>query len=160
MFGKERSSAEDEKRHRRLSWCALLGECFILRRARVSTVCFEAFSNVCKLSRPFFVFFRLIFFVRSSLFFFLPFSSSYFLGRHTREREREEREKKRMLREARELCYKHRDAYHEALKKASSKKELRALEKLFEKHCPRSWVDHFEKIRLDQEKFTKLTSKN
>ena len=75
--------------------------------------------------------------------------------------ERREREKKkRMLREARELCYKHRDAYHEALKKASSKKELRALEKLFEKHCPRSWVDHFEKIRLDQEKFTKLTSKN
>ena len=78
--------------------------------------------------------------------------------RETRERERER--KKRMLREARELCYKHRDAYHEALKKASSKKELRALEKLFEKHCPRSWVDHFEKIRLDQEKFTKLTSKN
>ena len=78
-----------------------------------------------------------------------------------REKEREKREKKRMLREARELCYKHRDAYHEALKKASSsKKELRALEKLFEKHCPRSWVDHFEKIRLDQEKFTKLTSKN
>ena len=73
VFGKERSSAEDKKRHRRLSWCALLGECFILRRARVSTVCFEAFSNVCKLSRPFFVFFRLIFFVRSSLFFFLPF---------------------------------------------------------------------------------------
>ena len=76
------------------------------------------------------------------------------------EREREREKKKRMLREARELCYKHRDAYHEALKKASSKKELRALEKLFEKHCPRSWVDHFEKIRLDQEKFTKLTSKN
>ena len=164
VFGKERSSAEDEKRHRRLSWCALLGECFILRRARVSTVCFEAFSIVCKLSRPFFVFFRLIFFVRSSLFFFL-FFPPFFLGRHTkkkqREREREKREKKRMLREARELCYKHRDAYHEALKKASSsKKELRALEKLFEKHCPRSWVDHFEKIRLDQEKFTKLTSKN
>ena len=80
--------------------------------------------------------------------------------KHTRDEREREREKKRMLREARELCYKHRDAYHEALKKASSKKELRALEKLFEKHCPRSWVDHFEKIRLDQEKFTKLTSKN
>ena len=153
---------------------------------------------MCKLSRPFFVFFRLIFFVRSSLFFFLPsfFFLLFFLlflddtqkndknddgeeGRKEgtlfslenchflrekkteREREREKREKKRMLREARELCYKHRDAYHEALKKASSsKKELRALEKLFEKHCPRSWVDHFEKIRLDQEKFTKLTSEN
>ena len=69
-----------------------------------------------------------------------------------------------MLRKERELCYKHRDAYYEALSSSSSssnnsenKRELKQLKKLFEKHCPSSWVEHFEKIRLDQEKFANLT---
>jgi hypothetical protein len=69
-----------------------------------------------------------------------------------------------MLRKERELCYKHRDAYYEALSSSSSssnnsknKRELKRLKKLFEKHCPSSWVEHFEKIRLDQEKFANLT---
>ena len=70
-----------------------------------------------------------------------------------------------MLRKEREICYKHRDAYYEALSSSSSssntssnnKRELKQLKKLFEKHCPSSWVEHFEKIRLDQLKFTNLT---
>ena len=66
-----------------------------------------------------------------------------------------------MLREERELCYKHRDAYYEAIKReieeTNTKKELKRLKALFEKHCPKSWVAHFEKIREDSEKFTKLT---
>ena len=68
-----------------------------------------------------------------------------------------------MLRKERELCYKHRDAYYEALSSSSSsnnsnnKRELKQLKKLFEKHCPSSWVEHFEKIRLDSEKFASLT---
>jgi hypothetical protein len=69
-----------------------------------------------------------------------------------------------MLRKERELCYKHRDAYYEALSSSSSssnnsenKRELKRLKKLFEKYCPSSWVEHFEKIRLDQEKFANLT---
>ena len=70
-----------------------------------------------------------------------------------------------MLREERELCYKHRDAYYEAIKRGeieetntnNKKKELKRLKALFEKHCPKSWVAHFEKIREDSEKFTKLT---
>lgn len=75
------------------------------------------------------------------------------------------RRKTKMLRKERELCYKHRDAYYEALSSSSSssntisnnKRELKQLKKLFEKHCPSSWVEHFEKIRLDQLKFTNLT---
>ena len=69
-----------------------------------------------------------------------------------------------MLREERELCYKHRDAYYEAIKRGeieetnNNKKELKRLKALFEKHCPKSWVAHFEKIREDSEKFTKLTT--
>lgn len=70
-----------------------------------------------------------------------------------------------MLRKEREICYKHRDAYYEALSSSSSssnttsnnKRELKQLKKLFEKHCPSSWVEHFEKIRLDSEKFASLT---
>lgn len=66
-----------------------------------------------------------------------------------------------MLREERELCYKHRDAYYEAIKReteeTNTKKELKRLKALFEKNCPKSWVVHFEKIREDSEKFTKLT---
>ena len=65
-----------------------------------------------------------------------------------------------MLRKERELCYKHRDAYYEALSSSNTsnnKRELKQLKKLFEKHCPSCWVEHFEKIRLDQLKFTNLT---
>ena len=67
-----------------------------------------------------------------------------------------------MLREERELCYKHRDAYYEAIKReieeTNNKKDLKRLKALFEKNCPKSWVEHFEKIREDSEKFTKLTT--
>ena len=69
-----------------------------------------------------------------------------------------------MLREERELCYKHKDAYYEAIKRGeieetnNNKKELKRLKALFEKNCPKSWVEHFEKIREDSEKFTKLTT--
>ena len=55
------------------------------------------------------------------------------------------------LREERELCYKHRDAYYEAIKRGeieetnnnNKKKELKRLKALFEKHCPKSWVVAF-----------------
>ena len=62
------------------------------------------------------------------------------------------------------MCYKHKDAYYEAIKRGeieetnNNKKELKRLKALFEKNCPKSWVEHFEKIREDSEKFTKLTT--
>jgi len=43
VFGKERSSRRQETSPSR-RWCARLGECCILRRARVSTTCF---SRLC-----------------------------------------------------------------------------------------------------------------
>lgn len=61
-----------------------------------------------------------------------------------------------MLVEERKKCYEARDAYFSCLDANSGRRQRRALRKLYEKHCPSSWVKHFDKKREEDEKLRKL----
>ena len=57
-----------------------------------------------------------------------------------------------MLVEERKKCYEARDAYFSCLDANGGRRQRRALRKLYEKHCPSSWVKHFDKKRAEDEK--------
>ena len=61
-----------------------------------------------------------------------------------------------MLHEKRWACYVARDAYFECLSKDGARREKKVLRRAYEKHCPKSWVTHFDKKRVEDEKLQKL----
>ena len=82
----------------------------------------------------------------------LPGSSSLSGHAHLRRRRRE-RGRRLMLVEERKKCYEARDAYFSCLDANGGRRQRRALRKLYEKHCPSSWVKHFDKKRAEDESF-------
>ena len=61
-----------------------------------------------------------------------------------------------MLVEERKKCYEARDAYFSCLDANGGRRHRRSLRGLYEKHCPPSWVKHFDKKREEDEKLWKL----
>jgi hypothetical protein len=61
-----------------------------------------------------------------------------------------------MLVEERKKCYEARDAYFSCVDANGGRQQKRALRKLYEKHCPSSWVKHFDKKREEEDKLRKL----
>jgi hypothetical protein len=61
-----------------------------------------------------------------------------------------------MLVEERKKCYEARDAYFSCLGANGGRRHRRSLRGLYEKHCPPSWVKHFDKKREEDEKLRKL----
>ena len=61
-----------------------------------------------------------------------------------------------MLHEERKACYEARDAYFACVLVAPGRRQTKVLRRAYEKHCPPSWVTHFDAKRAEDGKLAAL----